>query len=97
MPPATSDDYAWQRHWEEIYTVTFVRGHAERETLRRFGITQADMRPYDWEDVWERVEETDGESDLVVVTPRERVDDRLRGLWLGRQPAGDAAGAVSGR
>ncbi|GAA4202980.1 DUF6461 domain-containing protein [Microbispora amethystogenes] len=24
------------------------------------------MRPYDWEGIWERVEETDGESDLVV-------------------------------
>ncbi|WP_169980108.1 DUF6461 domain-containing protein [Microbispora sp. H10836] len=68
MPPATSDDYAWQSDWEEIYTVTFVCGHDERETLRRFGVAQADMRPYNWEDVWERVEETAGESDLVVVT-----------------------------
>ncbi|GAA4201967.1 hypothetical protein GCM10023074_36190 [Microbispora amethystogenes] len=43
MPPATADDYAWQSDWEDIYTVTFVRGHDERETLRRFGIAQADM------------------------------------------------------
>ncbi|MGW3352295.1 DUF6461 domain-containing protein [Nonomuraea rubra] len=66
MSHATVEDYAWQHGWEEIYTVTFVLGLDERETLRRFGVAEQDMRPYSWEELWERVEETDGCCDVVV-------------------------------
>ncbi|MFD0469439.1 DUF6461 domain-containing protein [Nonomuraea thailandensis] len=66
MSHATVEDYAWQHGWEEIYTVTFVRGLDERETLRRFGVADQDMRSYAWEELWERVEETDGCCDVVV-------------------------------
>ncbi|MBG0825753.1 hypothetical protein HS048_34275 [Planomonospora sp. ID91781] len=63
MPEA----YAWQeRNWEEIYTVTFVRGLDERETLRRFGVADDDIGPADKEEVMERIEETDGCCDMVL-------------------------------
>lgn len=61
----TAADYAWQDHWEEIYTVTFVRGMDEDEVLRRYGVT--DPGELTWEDVTDRTEETDGLNDMVVV------------------------------
>ncbi|NAS22288.1 hypothetical protein GT755_11405 [Herbidospora sp. NEAU-GS84] len=61
----TAADYAWQRDWEEIYTVTFVKGADEDEVLRRFGVTEPGE--VTWDDVYERYEERDGENDLVVV------------------------------
>ncbi|MER7133112.1 DUF6461 domain-containing protein [Streptosporangium saharense] len=62
-------DYAWEKDWqEEIYTVTFVRGLDERETLRRFGVADDDIHPADGEEAMERVEETDGCCDMVLVT-----------------------------
>ncbi|MEV0629807.1 DUF6461 domain-containing protein [Nonomuraea wenchangensis] len=69
MPKITSADYAWENDWhEEIYTVTFVRGLDERETLRRFGVADDNIHPVDDEEVMERIEETDGCCDMVLVT-----------------------------
>ncbi|MDX3101712.1 DUF6461 domain-containing protein [Nonomuraea angiospora] len=53
---------------EEIYTVTFVRGLNERETLRRFGVADDNIHPADDEEVMERIEETGGCCDMVLVT-----------------------------
>ncbi|MEW1843799.1 DUF6461 domain-containing protein [Nonomuraea angiospora] len=62
-------DYAWESDWpEEIYTVTFVRGLDERETLRRFGVADDNIHLVDDEEVMERIEETDGCCDMVLVT-----------------------------
>ncbi|WP_327586087.1 DUF6461 domain-containing protein [Nonomuraea sp. NBC_00507] len=62
-------DYAWEDNWpEEIYTATFVRGLNERETLRRFGVVDDNIHPVDDEEVMERIEETDGCCDMVLVT-----------------------------
>ncbi|MBG0825962.1 hypothetical protein HS048_35415 [Planomonospora sp. ID91781] len=67
MRTVMPEEYAWQeRNWEEIYTVTFVRGLDERETLRRFGVADDDIRPLDAEEVMERIEETDGCCDMVL-------------------------------
>ncbi|NJP91826.1 hypothetical protein HCN51_20580 [Nonomuraea sp. FMUSA5-5] len=61
-------DYAWEEAWEEIYTVTFVRGLDERETLRRFGVVDGNVHVVADEEVMERVEETGGRCDMVLVT-----------------------------
>ncbi|GIH73457.1 DUF6461 domain-containing protein [Sphaerimonospora thailandensis] len=68
MRKVMPEEYAWQNDWEEIYTVTFVRGLDERETLRRFGVADEDIQPVDYEDFYDRIEETDGCCDLVTVT-----------------------------
>ncbi|MFG1755315.1 DUF6461 domain-containing protein [Streptosporangium sandarakinum] len=69
MRKIMSADYAWEDGWPmEIYTVTFVRGLDERETLRRFGVVDGNIHPMDDEEVMERVLETDGCRDTVMVT-----------------------------
>ncbi|NUO96885.1 MAG: hypothetical protein HOW71_35235 [Nonomuraea sp.] len=69
MRKVTPADYAWENDWpEEIYTVTFVRGLDERETLRRFGVADVNIHVVDGEEVIERLEENDGCCDLVLVT-----------------------------
>ncbi|MEU1720391.1 DUF6461 domain-containing protein [Nonomuraea sp. NPDC005692] len=65
----TAADYAWENDWhEEIYTVTFVHGLDERETLRRFGVADVNIHVVDDEEVFERTEENDGCCDMVLVT-----------------------------
>ncbi|MGW0594950.1 DUF6461 domain-containing protein [Streptosporangium sp. NPDC002607] len=62
-------DYAWEDDWqEEIYTVTFVHDLDERETLRRFGVADDNIRAVDDEELMERIEETEGCCDMVLAT-----------------------------
>ncbi|TYB56028.1 hypothetical protein FXF51_45265 [Nonomuraea sp. PA05] len=69
MSKVMPSDYAWVRDWaEEIFTVTFVRGLDERETLRRFGVADQNIHPVEDEEVVERMEVTGGCCDLVLVT-----------------------------
>ncbi|GAT71490.1 hypothetical protein PS9374_07181 [Planomonospora sphaerica] len=69
MRKITSADYAWENDWQmEIYTVTFVRDLDERETLRRFGVVDDNIHPVDDGEVVERIEETEGRYDTVLVT-----------------------------
>ncbi|WP_066360528.1 DUF6461 domain-containing protein [Herbidospora mongoliensis] len=56
----TAADYAWQDDWQEIYTVTFVKGVDEKEVLRRYGVTEPGEVAYD--DLYE----PDDESSTVV-------------------------------
>ncbi|MER6509406.1 DUF6461 domain-containing protein [Nonomuraea sp. NPDC001636] len=69
MRRITTADYAWEADWHlEIYTVTFVRGLDERETLRRFGVVDANIHVVDDEEVAERTMVNDGCCDMVLVT-----------------------------
>ncbi|GAA2213955.1 hypothetical protein GCM10009850_094190 [Nonomuraea monospora] len=69
MSKVMLSDYAWVRDWaEEIFTVTFVRGLDERETLRRFGVVDQNIHPVDDDEVVECMEATEGCGDLVLVT-----------------------------
>ncbi|MEW9555391.1 DUF6461 domain-containing protein [Nonomuraea sp. NPDC050783] len=68
MRKITSADYAWENDWEEIYTLTFVRDLDERETLRRFGVADGNIHLVDDEELMERIEETAGCCDMVLVT-----------------------------
>ncbi|WP_459801023.1 DUF6461 domain-containing protein [Herbidospora sp. RD11066] len=63
----TAADYSWQHDWQEIYTVTFVRGADRDEVLRRFGVPEPGE--VTWEDIYERVDEMDGQNDMVVAVP----------------------------
>ncbi|MGS2641856.1 DUF6461 domain-containing protein [Streptosporangium sp. LJ11] len=67
---ATPDDYAWQDDSGTLgpnYTLTFVEGLDEGEVLRRFGVAPQDVGPLTDEDVYERLEVTGGQGDLVMV------------------------------
>ncbi|GAA4951658.1 hypothetical protein HD597_000740 [Nonomuraea thailandensis] len=81
MRLATSHDYAWQDVWEGVYTLTFVRDLGERETLRRFGVADANIRRYTWDERDEYHEEVGEFSELVVVT-------RVRGWTLAYEALG---------
>ncbi|MEU6742783.1 DUF6461 domain-containing protein [Streptosporangium sandarakinum] len=67
---ATPDDYAWQDDLATlgpIYTLTFVQGMDEGEALRRFGVAPQDVGPLTDGNVYERLEVTGGQGDLVMV------------------------------
>ncbi|MFF4197485.1 DUF6461 domain-containing protein [Nonomuraea sp. NPDC001831] len=69
MRRITTADYAWENDWHgEIYTVTFVHGLDERETLRRFGVVDANIHIVDDEEIVERTKVNHGCCDLVLVT-----------------------------
>ncbi|GLW10092.1 hypothetical protein Misp01_52210 [Microtetraspora sp. NBRC 13810] len=66
---AAPDDYAWQDDEATlgpIYTLTFVHALDEREVLRRFGVAPQNIKLLTDEDVYERLEATDGMGDLVM-------------------------------
>ncbi|GAA3135580.1 DUF6461 domain-containing protein [Streptosporangium carneum] len=67
---ATPDDYAWQDDFGTLgpsYTLTFVQALDEGEVLHRFGVAPQDVEPLTDGDVYERLEVTGGQSDLVMV------------------------------
>jgi hypothetical protein len=67
---ATPDDYAWQDDLRTLgpsYTLTFVQALDEGKVLRRFGVAPQDVGPLTDEDVYERLEVTGGQGDLVMV------------------------------
>ncbi|MEU5864551.1 DUF6461 domain-containing protein [Nonomuraea sp. NPDC047529] len=81
-------DYAWENDWYEIYTVTFVHGLDERETLRRFGVADANIHVVDDDEVGERTAVNEGCCDMVLVT---RAGDWIMAFeydgWAGTRPA----------
>ncbi|MER5326402.1 DUF6461 domain-containing protein [Streptosporangium roseum] len=63
-------DYSWQNGYgplDEIYTITFVKGLDDRQTLQRFSPHTLDIREFSRDEVLARWQETEGCCDIVSV------------------------------